>query len=97
MFVFNCYARALKLNNDDNGWSRNEMTENDQSFLLRCPDVIGDLYIETLPSVSLHTYRRAGAAARTLEEKHGHSSESMSLSFKTSSSSIPLSPNPAHL
>lgn len=38
---------------DDRGWSWKERTETDQRFLLRRPDVISDLYIETLPSVSL--------------------------------------------
>lgn len=41
------------------------MTSKDQSFLLRCPDVIRDLYIETLPLVSLQVHRCAGAASHT--------------------------------
>lgn len=47
---------------DDRGWSWNGETESDGWFLLRRPDVIGDLSIETLPSVSLHVHRCAGAA-----------------------------------
>lgn len=62
MFAFNFYARAPKVSVDDRGWSRDGETESDQWFLLRRPDVIGDLSIETLPSVSLHVYRCAGAA-----------------------------------
>lgn len=41
---------TLKLEmNADNGWSWKETAQNDQSVLLRRPDAIRDLYIETLP------------------------------------------------
>lgn len=62
MFAFHFYARAPKVSVDDRAGSRNGGTESDRWFLLRRPDVIGHLSIETLPSVSPRVYRCAGAA-----------------------------------
>lgn len=53
---------APKVSVADGGGSRNGETGSDRRLLLRRPDAIGRLSIETLPSVSPRVYGCAGAA-----------------------------------